>query len=161
VTTNTQGGELLWHYTCGLRLAPILADGAIKPATAYVPVGAKPAVWFSRNPVWEETANQWFEDAAGRRVFGTKQATHERGGGLARVGVHPTTAPHDWVAYKQLSGVSPKMARFMYNQAVAAGSKPSEWFISFEPVPADRWRAVELWDGVRWFPHPEVTLAPV
>ncbi len=40
------------------RFNDILRDGFIKPATAGLPPGERPAVWFSSNPVWEETANK-------------------------------------------------------------------------------------------------------
>jgi len=47
---------LLWHYTKGVHLAKILADGFIRPATAFVDPGEKPIVWFSTDQHWEPTA---------------------------------------------------------------------------------------------------------
>src|SRR5262249_47542259 len=133
-------GLVRWHYTVGHRLDSILRDGVIRPATAYVDPGEKAAVWFSVNPVWEETANKLVETSFGL-VPGTKETTHEMGGGLARIGVRPEVAPYDWDAFKALSGVTKKVARALYRAALAAGSRPGEWYVSFEPVLRERWLA--------------------
>jgi hypothetical protein len=47
-----------WHYTVRDRLRRIFGDGLIRPSTALVPAGEKPAVWFSANPDWEPSANK-------------------------------------------------------------------------------------------------------
>jgi hypothetical protein len=67
------------HYTVGIRMKMILRDALIKPATTNVPEGERPAVWFSMNPVWEETANKAIMTKAGIRVGLTKEETEERG----------------------------------------------------------------------------------
>jgi hypothetical protein len=79
--------------------------------------------------------------------------THELGGGLARIGVSPEVAVHDWKQFKQLSGISTRAASEIYNRAAHLGSRPGEWFASFEAVPRSAWKAVEVWDGMQWIPY--------
>ena len=141
---------LIWHYTIKVRLDLILADRLIKPATAYLSPGEKPAVWFSSNQSWEETANKSYVDPDGSIHHGAKLTTHTRGGGLIRIGVDPETAPHDWQAFKSLSGINSKHAKGLYQAACQCGAHPGEWFVSFDPVSCDKWRAVEVFDGTNW-----------
>jgi hypothetical protein len=142
--------QLRWHYTVRQRLDGLLRDGVLPPATAGLPAGERPAVWFSSNQQWEETANQAWQRPDGTINPGNKEATHLLGGGLARIGVLPETAPHDWKAFKALSGIKAAKARGMYDAAIGVGARPGEWFVSFEPVPRSQWVAVEVWDGERW-----------
>src|SRR5262249_41549247 len=114
--------QILWHYTIRLRLDRILRDGMILPAGGGVPVEGKSAVWFSSNQQWEEAANQMTNDGPGTSSRGTKESTHRSGGGLARIGVRPETAPHDWNAFKELSGVPARLAKGMHMAGIGAGA---------------------------------------
>ena len=143
---------IVWHYTVGEHLTKILTDGEIRPATTMVAVGEKPAVWFSLRDDWEPTANKLIQHPDGSVELGTKETTHENGGGLARIGVAPETAPHDWQAFKRLSGVKPKVASALYNAAIADGASPRDWRVSFSSVPISEWLAIEVWDGENWRP---------
>lgn len=144
---------MLWHYTAVERLRRILQDGEIRPATQGIPKKQKPAVWFSSNPVWEPSANRLWQDLDGRVVRLSKDQTHVLGGGLARIGVAPDTAPHDWKAYKRLSGISTARAKAIYEEAIRAGARPGEWLASFDAVGRAKWLSVEVWDGDRWVPY--------
>src|SRR5262245_32626660 len=152
---------ILWHYTHGFRLRGILRDGMIKLATEGAPADGKFAVWFSSNQQWEESANQRTNNYHGTPGRGTKETTHHFGGGLARVGVRPETAPHDWNAFKELSGVPARLAKGMHLAGIGAGADPGEWFASFEAVPREKWVAVERWDGKRWMALEDVQGAPL
>ena len=37
----------IYHYTTGRCFLGIVADGVIKPATAFAPLGEPPVVWFT------------------------------------------------------------------------------------------------------------------
>lgn len=142
--------ETRWHYTVGQYFDAITKAGLLRPATAGVPIGERPAVWFSVNPVWEETANKSLVAPGGRLIPGTRETTHSRGGGLLRFGVAPHDAPHDWESFKKMSGIVPKHARGLYAAAVSCGARPGEWYVSFEPVPREKWLTVEWWNGEEW-----------
>src|SRR5688500_10215127 len=97
-----------WHYTTAKCFRKIVQDGVIRPATEGLDHGERPAVWFSLNEIWEETA------CKGRIVDGVRQpldrdGTARYGGGLVRIGVAPVTAPHDWPAFQRTSGIRPVM----------------------------------------------------
>ena len=137
---------MLWHYTVVERLRKILAQGQLCPQTAGVPKGEKPAVWFTRRGDWEPTANLMVRGDDGRLARLNQDQTFVLGGGLARIGVAPATAPHDWKTFKKLSGISPQRARTMYEAAVGQGSRVGDWLATFEPVPQALWLSVETWD---------------
>jgi len=148
-----QGMRMLWHYTVMERLHRILQDGEIRPSTAGIPKKEKPAVWFSSNAAWEPSANRLWQDVDGRVARLSKDQTFVLGGGLARIGVAPDVAPHDWKAYKRISGMATARAKTVYDEAIRAGARPGEWFASFDAVGRAKWLTVEAWDGERWMPH--------
>lgn len=82
---------MLYHYTIGIRMKNILAEGVIRPATAHVPKGERAVVWFSANPQWEETANKLWDDGSGNLRRLNKEETRNLGDGLYRIAVSPET----------------------------------------------------------------------
>jgi hypothetical protein len=80
---------------------------------------------------------------------GTRETT-DRFFGLGRVAIALATAPIDWVEFRRVSGVDPKMAKGMAVAAWDAQSDPELWRVSFEPVEREAWLSVERWDGARW-----------
>jgi len=158
--SSRDGTNLRWHYTKSIHLSVILRDGFIKPATAGVPAGEKPIVWFSSNSQWELTA------APGIRIPGSRDRRMSMGEtaqrfGLARIGVDPTVAPHEWKTLKELSGMSSKTAASLHEAGIRDGARPGEWWGTFEPVPRDVWRVIELWDGNHWAPLAKASLGSI
>ncbi len=152
-TAARTGNEIRWHYTIGHRLKQILEDGEIRPATAGVPKGEKPAVWFSVHTEWEPTANKFAVGVDGKPVVLTREQTEEHGGGLCRIGVAPATAPYNWDAHKLSSGITASEARRIYQKAIAQGARPGHWFTTYSTVPRSQWLAVEVYDNARWVPY--------
>lgn len=144
------GGErevLLWHYTVGRYFESILADGYIKPTTAYITPGERPAVWFSLNQDWEQTANKlWLNNDGTVRAL-TRDETRSMGGGLVRFGVSPRTAPFNWRQFVTKSRIDRRVARAVVDVAHKQGSDPAQWRVSFDPVPRKLWLAVDVWDS--------------
>lgn len=151
-TTTVETRGVIWHYTKGRCIQSILKEGAIRLATANCQANERPAVWFSANQVWEPTTNGVEVDFSGRVRLLTKDETCQVSGGLIRIGVTRDAAPHNWNAYKRLSGVSERTAAGMKRTGYAAGARISEWYVSFEPVPREKWVAVEVWNGMCWEP---------
>ena len=148
------GPTMLWHYTVMERLQRILRDGELRPATSGKPSRVKSAVWFSSHSAWEASANRWWHDDLGERnVRLNKDQPHVLGGGLVRIGVTPDVAPHDWKAYRRLSGISADRAKAIYDEAVSAGARPGEWFATFDAVPRTKWLAVEILENENWVPY--------
>lgn len=137
---------MLWHYTIKERLTNILADGLLKLANERR--GA--AVWFSTNELWEPTASKIYGLPDGSRRGGDLAFNHRWSDGVVRIGVAAETAPYDWHDYQRLSGLDRKMLNGLRKIAIRLRSRPSEWFVSFEPVPRDKWLAIHAWDGTHW-----------
>ena len=147
---------MLWHYTVGIRLEDILASGVIRLANGFVEKGERPVVWFSASNAWEETANKGAIDSeTGEFRNLSRQETHDYCDGLVRIGVAPETAPYGWSQFVELSGVSLQTANALKKVAHKQGSQVSQWFVSFEPVPKDKWLCIEAWDGSQWKPQPD------
>lgn len=142
------GNKRLFHYTVGACLPQIIRSGEIKLATAFVNKGEKPAVWFSTNPVWEQTANKMlFDKDTGRLINLDKEGTALWGNGLVRIEIVPEAAPYTWWNYKRLSRAKKKILRGLYEVAMKDGADPKEWRVSFEPVRAEFWLAIEIWSA--------------
>lgn len=146
--------EIVWHYTTGELFRLIVESGELRPATTYVPENERPIVWFSSNKNWEQTANKALRNNDGTVRSLDRDEMAALGGGLVRIGVHPETAPHDWHALKELSRMSSKMAQGLYKSAIRKGSRPGEWRGTFEPVPREKWTAVEVYQNNEWVPVP-------
>ena len=75
--------QVCWHYTVGERLARIIALGEIRTSTTGVRASEKPVVWFSTNPVWENTAGPvLLDNVTSKRIDLDKQQMHQLCGGL-------------------------------------------------------------------------------
>lgn len=148
-TTRTR-----WHYTTGENFISIVSDGVIRTATDGVPPGERPIVWFSTHPVWEPTACKGAMDENGRRFWLTMDQTREFGGGLVRFAVEAETAPHDWRALKELSGMPGWMAQHLYREGIRQGARPGDWWGTFEPVQRSKWIAVQVYQAGEWVDVP-------
>jgi hypothetical protein len=143
-----------WHYTVEVYLPDIIASGVILPATARISAGERPAVWTSTNPVWEETANKGYFERTTATVHPATKATTLRFGGLARIEVRPEAAPYDWIAFRAISRIQPSTAAMLAKVGFARGVSPYDWFVSFDPIDAADWLAVEVWRDGQWVPAP-------
>ncbi len=142
--------RLLWHYTHGVNFRSILHDCLIKPATDDAAEGERPAVWFSRNEIWEPTANKVFWSPDGTPRISTTEEMLRHGQGLIRIGVKRETAPHNWDEFVRLSGAPERTIRALKSTAKARGSNHKDWFVSFDPVPREKWVVVEEMRGSAW-----------
>lgn len=139
-----------WHYTTGAKILSIMSDGVIKPATAGLKAGERPAVWFSSNENWEETANKlWGDDLGNVRAL-NREETAEYADGLFRIEAGSDLPLHDWQAFKRLSGIKPKIAQRIYKSGISVGARPGQWFVSFDPVPISKCQGIETWNSGEW-----------
>ena len=141
-----------FHYTIVDRLRVIVDSGAILASVANVPPGERPAVWCSSSPVWEETANKSIVLPDGRLVFGDRATTQALGGGLARIEVRAESVPHDWRAFKMLSGIVPTQAVALVESARFVGSSVESWRMSFTAIRQVDWIGIEIDGGQGWMP---------
>jgi hypothetical protein len=137
--------EKLYHYTVADYLPAIFDSGKIKPAKAFLPKNARPAVWFSTNPVWEETANKMYMDENDRLHLGTKETTHILGGGLARIEIDPEAAPYTWADYRRKSREGERYLDALEKNA----GNPEEWRLSYKSIHRKKWKSVQVWDSIK------------
>lgn len=148
----------LWHYTSGRQLPSIIESKEIRPGTAAIPKSEKPAAWFTTNPVWENTCNKMLRMSSGR-IFHcrSKEETALYCGGIVRIRINPQAAPYTFQDFKRLSRISNNRAKALAAVAIEKGSKPSEWRVSFNPVPQSEWLGIDVWDGEKWKPDPDLS----
>lgn len=149
--SKSQKTMRLFHYTVGTYLPNIIRDGKIKPATAWIDDGEKPAVWFTTNEDWEECCNKCWAEKDGPIRFLSKEETKIAGKGLIRIEVIPEAAPYTLEDFRLLSGISKKSYQSLRRLVRKTGANPErEWRVSFEPVEMDQWLSIEVWNGQEW-----------
>ncbi len=140
--------KVLWHYTTQEKLAAILTTGRLRPTDVGVQGRERPAVWFSTRFDFEPTAAKTLVVSVGG-VLTTRLATLDemrRLVGVARIGVAPKTAPVDWAKHRREGRIAPSVADALEEAGRAIGSVPQDWFVSYEPVPAEEWILVQVLD---------------
>ena len=128
------------------HLQQILREGGLRLATESVDGCERPGVWFSSNQTWESTVNKL--PPSGDRGF----LAHAKILGVARIGVTRDTAPVSWEDYCRISGLDLALARGFERSGNAMGASSSEWYVSFDPVPRERWKAIEVSRDGQWGP---------
>jgi hypothetical protein len=137
---------MIYHYTKGHWLVPILADGLLPSCQNEDLVrGEKPALWFTTNEQWENTV--LLRDAPTLREAHNKAT---RLGGLARIVCDESVAPIRWKEAVHLLSIPSKIANLLYRSAIEVGSRPGEWRVTVETVPVSSFLAVQIYDGREW-----------
>ena len=139
-----------WHYTVGARLAAILGDRAIRPATAGVRLPEIPVVWFTESPQWEQTANKNLLEPGGGLRFLDRGETARVGGGLIRIGVSPASAPRPYRDLSKIARATAATVHHLTRVAKSKGSLVGLWYFSVVPITDDAWIAIEGYDGTGW-----------
>jgi hypothetical protein len=153
---STPDPPTLFHYTTGQKLAAILRSGAILPTTAKVPPHEKPVAWFSTSPTWEPTCTKVpIPGKPGQ--FMTARAQ----GGLARIQVPASAAPHRIQDLPRLAGTTPAEWLGLLLAGLELGADPNTWRFTLVPVPVALFHAVEFFDFAtdRWLAVDLVELA--
>jgi hypothetical protein len=138
----------IFHYTLVDRLDQIIASGEIRTATAFVPRGERPVVWFSTHPIWEPTADKLKILSPDLVRLATDAEMDNIG--RARIEVAQHTAPYEWGDFRRQTFASKETASQLAQSARAQGSSASAFRFSLKPVPANAWLAIELWNGAGW-----------
>jgi len=136
---------LLWHYTHGANIIALVKSGVILSDVENVlPEDEKGPVWFSKNQEWEQTVKKtaiWKPDFP---LMTFTELVKELG--AYRIGVKPSTAP---ISYRELVKLRPSTAG-LAKLGKEYGGNPRDWFVSLEPVPREKWVAVQVCKNFRW-----------
>jgi len=76
--------------------------------------------------------------------------THDLAGGLFRFKIHPDFPVEDLDGFRLTSGISRHEFRALVTVGKRQGANPSDWFISYLPIPLESTESLEAWDGQRW-----------
>ena len=134
---NVSDPPFAWHYTTGEKVRSIINSGHITPTTAKVPPHEKPVAWFSTSDEWEPTATKVpIPGKLGQLM--TAQAQ----GGLARIQVPASAAPHRIQDLPRLAGTSPDDWLGLVLAGLELGADPTTWRFSLVPAPVSFFQAV-------------------
>lgn len=149
---SSEQKELIWHYTSGEHLKLILRSGELRVSEAERAMGINPpALWLSKNPVWEHTATKQIWDFGGRRQM-TKEEQHEVAG-LIRFAVEfDKTSFITYAKYRYQTNTSQLEYDYMSSIAIVIGADPKEWYATFKNIPQEKWVSIEKWNGTEWLP---------
>jgi hypothetical protein len=148
---------LVYHYTYGEHLKHIFADKLLKPTALGVEALEKPAVWFSSNSTFENTAK--------KKLIAVNRETGEQH--LQKLLNHvdmlkyrilpvrfvvkaSALTLYNFKSFAAISGISVQGALRMRQQGLAMGGNPNEWFCTFKPVTHDKWLDVQAFNGIEW-----------
>ena len=138
---NTPEPSFAFHYTTGQKLDLIFRSGHILPTTAKVPFHEKPVAWFSTSDQWEPTASKF--PAPGKLG---QLMTAQAQGGLARIQVPTSVAPHRIQDLPWLAGTTPEDWLGLVLAGLELGSDPGSWRFTLSPVPISLFSVVEFLD---------------
>jgi hypothetical protein len=123
---------MAWHYTVGVNATEILREGFIRGATAGLPPGERPTVWFSMRQIWEPAASRRKLVAGGESTM-TMAEMIEEYHGLWRFGV-PKAALHAWTFLRRKAAMSHDTELALIRVAARAGFNPRFWYGALEPI---------------------------
>jgi len=152
---GSQTAKLIWHYTTRLHLPSILGERRIRTENPLVvPPPQLPVTWFSLNSVWEPTACKVnLPEGVGPMIL--RDATAAACGGLVRIGVDQSDTPFRTHQLIKIARSDRRTVKAMVKCGIRCGANPEDWRFTPNEVPADRWRAIQLWDGESgiWVPY--------
>jgi hypothetical protein len=182
VVPSTGKPEMLWHYTIGYHLPEILRSGVIRQAATldaderpvvwfssnqewehgcdrggmrldteslpdYEREEIEEAKRLGRNTtIHASTSNVVMEEPA------SMEYTEKHFGGLVRFGMAHETAPLNWYQIKRKANMASWMAKALEDVTIRKGGSVREWYGCFEPVPREKWLAIETYDNGEWVP---------
>jgi hypothetical protein len=134
----------LFHYTVGLKLPSIQADGFLKTTPTEPKLGERPLVWLSSNPEYEHTAR--------KHLMGSSD-TGTRLGSLSEMdqychGVYRFCFPLEvltdhlsalpWPVLKTRSRMRKRLIDRLVKRAKGVKAKPMDWYGVMAALPIER-----------------------
>ena len=140
--------NLIWHYTSNFHLEKILKSQTLKVSEAERLYGLKPAVWFSKNSIWEPTATKMIFN--GIKVILLTPEEQLSMIGMMRIAIEYNSSLISWAKYKYVSKIPISLYNDMEKAGKEKGAKPSDWYCSFKNIPSSQWKSIETYDGQNW-----------
>ena len=132
-----------------IHLENIFKDGYLKTSDAERRLGVKkPALWFSKNTIWEPTATKMLFD--GTNFIPMTLEDQLRTIGMARFIISFSNELVSWAKYRHVSKIEPGVYADMEQIGIEKGAKPSDWYCSFKMIPLTKVIDIEVFDGTSW-----------
>lgn len=126
-----------YHYTIADRLVKILIDGYINVMQSDLQIKNEVRLcWLTVNPEWDKTA-----------FYGYPEEVLDNAGRI-RITLGGTYHPHHKFRDRIYGVVSLELSAKM------AGVEPSDWRVTPETVPVNRFTKIELWKNKQWVEIP-------
>ena len=145
--------QTVWHYTLGIYIDQILADGEIRLSVdghrADRP-NERTIAWFSADQNWEKTSTKNLTENGIRKAL-SKSELEQIGNGLYRIGVSTNDSlVKPWMRLKKLARLTDRTIQVLEDSAEAIGANPFDWWGALVPVRSNHWTAVEHLSGGLW-----------
>ena len=140
----------LWHYTTRSVMPKILEVGALLPKSYQGEDQATPTLWFSSNDRYEHTALKRIGIATENKVeLMSRRLTFEEQDevlGHVRIKAPDDMKTLSFLLWVRAVGKHPGWAASLAAGGAELGAHWSQWYASFDPLPCERWAAVEIYD---------------
>jgi len=161
--------KIAWHYTYEYKATPILTDGHLR-LTPVEPLPGEPqGVWFSKNPVWEETVRKKtviVDKVTGESVLSTEPLARDEfyeatGFRAIRFAIDCRRFPNQLCGWNNYRKKLFKVGHAAHAKALADTAKlwkadPKDWLVIYREVTLfELLNEVEIWDHVGdrgWIP---------
>lgn len=154
----------LYHYTIGIKLPSIYAEGYLRLAPRKPRYPERGVVWLSSNSHYELSALKAGMTPDGVMSVMTLEQMRVAGSGLYRFVVTPAllTEPlYPWDVLKVRARIKDKVRATMVRTARECGANPAEWFGVMAPLSVAG-LSLEVFEGSVWRPiEPAEALAQV
>lgn len=131
-TLSNNQATAFYHYTSRPEtIKAILTSKVLRKEHRWY-VGQVCSVWFSTNPVWENTAAK----IPYEMPHGVEEHANAKGLGAYRIRINDQAVKLiNWAKYKKSSGEDAKMCMGLEKVAAKIGANPQEWFCHYKDIP--------------------------
>lgn len=137
--------NIIWHYTLPLHLEKILKDQILKVSEAEKKFGIRPAIWFSKNQIWEPTASKML--SSGKWMSMEEQSKKF---GLVRIGIEFNKNLISWGRYRYDAKINLSLYKTMQELGIEKGAKPTDWYCSFKNIASSEWVEIQEYISGNW-----------
>ncbi|ENP8454898.1 hypothetical protein ACEI25_001523 [Photobacterium damselae] len=141
---------MIYHYTIGSKLTPIMEDGFIRTSPLKPDNGETPVVWLSSNENFEQSARKmaFIPSTQQQRLLTVFEMLKMAGGLVRYVFDKEQINAISWAEAQLSIGMSKNKRGLLLKRSRMVGSKPKEWWVVPKSVSLSQAMRVEVCDEV-------------